>query len=467
MQARERPSLEASQAQHAFVGAGLLRREHDVLLATGHHDGDRQRGQRSPDVFEKAEGLCIRCVEIVEDDRERARARDAGQKGQHRLEQAKPRRIPRARQDSPAARRRVWNDPGQVRALHRAERLEGLGVGVEELAQYAGPAPVGRRALHESPGRRHLGPRRPRTLGQELGRAGLPDASLAGEEEDATVTREGRIEGGTRAGEDLAPTDVQRCRIVFDGRIGLGLDGACEAIAATGKRDDGLGIAGRIADRAPRQADRPGERRLRDDGVRPDGGEQLVLRNRTVSVVDQTGDQLEDLRLDRDDLPFPSQLEARRVELVMTEGEPHRLLLPPMRSPTSGPRPERRFRHERRQLGRADDARPRPTNIRDRVHDPHRRRDHALLGEVPAVHPSCSSHARSGSPVEHDAIGPVPRRRRPVRARCPAPSGSRARSRSRRARRRPRSSRSARRRPCPPRSPRPRPRAAASVTRFS
>ena len=69
--------------------------------------------------------------------------------------------------------------------------------------------------------------------------------------------------------------------------------------------------------------DTTGQSGLAHEAVSPDVVEQLLLRHRTVAVLDQVPKHVEDLRLDVARLSPPAQFEALRVELELLELEDH------------------------------------------------------------------------------------------------------------------------------------------------
>ncbi len=72
-----------------------------------------------------------------------------------------------------------------------------------------------------------------------------------------------------------------------------------------------------------RRADRPGEGALADRHVGPHGVEELALRHRAVSVLEQVDEQVEHLGLGLDGLAPAAQLEHVRVEHTVGEAELH------------------------------------------------------------------------------------------------------------------------------------------------
>jgi hypothetical protein len=111
------------------------------------------------------------------------------------------------------------------------------------------------------------------------------------------------------------------CRAAVVGnRRGLDANGRLEAIAAARDRGDHRRLSAAVADRAPRQADRTRDRAFRDDGVRPDPLEDLLLRDDPLALARQVQEQLEHLRLQQHHLAATPELEPLLVELVLSEG---------------------------------------------------------------------------------------------------------------------------------------------------
>ena len=76
-----------------------------------------------------------------------------------------------------------------------------------------------------------------------------------------------------------------------------------------------------IADRLARGVDAARKRGFRDDAALPDVLEQIVLGDDVVAMLHQMHQQIEHLRLDRDDLAAAAQLAAVGVEQVVGELE--------------------------------------------------------------------------------------------------------------------------------------------------
>ena len=91
--------------------------------------------------------------------------------------------------------------------------------------------------------------------------------------------------------------------------------------AAVDRLDDPL-VTTRVADRPPNRFDAARQRRLGHEPVAPNLVQQLGLGHHPISVTDQVGEDVEDLRLDGDDLAAATQLQAPHTQFEVTE--PHR-----------------------------------------------------------------------------------------------------------------------------------------------
>ena len=69
-----------------------------------------------------------------------------------------------------------------------------------------------------------------------------------------------------------------------------------------------------VADRAPKRRNPARQRRLGDDSAAPDFGKQIILADNPLALADQEAQEIEDLRLDRDDLGATPQLAPVDVE---------------------------------------------------------------------------------------------------------------------------------------------------------
>jgi hypothetical protein len=76
-------------------------------------------------------------------------------------------------------------------------------------------------------------------------------------------------------------------------------------------------IVAAVAECAPCRADAGVERRLRDDAAVPDGVEQLVLTDDSVTISNEVNEQIEHLRLGVNDRAGASQLPPRDVDLEL------------------------------------------------------------------------------------------------------------------------------------------------------
>ena len=103
------------------------------------------------------------------------------------------------------------------------------------------------------------------------------------------------------------------------GDVRRAADGGDELVAAAVHGADHLLRCAVVADGDPGGSHPAGERRLADEAVPPDRVQQLRLRHDPVAVLDQVGQDVEDLRLDVHRRPAPPDLEARRVDHTVVE----------------------------------------------------------------------------------------------------------------------------------------------------
>jgi hypothetical protein len=97
------------------------------------------------------------------------------------------------------------------------------------------------------------------------------------------------------------------------------LAGPDEADALALQRlDQPLLLAG-VADRLARRVEAARHRGIGDDAALPDRADQFVLRDDAVAVLDQVGQEIEHLRLDRHRGTPPPQLAPAGVELAVIE----------------------------------------------------------------------------------------------------------------------------------------------------
>ena len=87
---------------------------------------------------------------------------------------------------------------------------------------------------------------------------------------------------------------------------------------ARGGPDDALLLAA-VADGAPRGVDAAGERRFGYDAAVPHGGNQIILADHAIAVADQKNQQVEDLRLGRDERALATQLAPVGIKNVIFE----------------------------------------------------------------------------------------------------------------------------------------------------
>jgi hypothetical protein len=89
---------------------------------------------------------------------------------------------------------------------------------------------------------------------------------------------------------------------------------------AGGGADEALLLAV-VADGAPRGVDAARERRFGYDAPVPYPSDQVVLADHAVAIADQKSEEVEDLRLDRDERAFGTQLAPLEIENVVSEKE--------------------------------------------------------------------------------------------------------------------------------------------------
>jgi len=65
------------------------------------------------------------------------------------------------------------------------------------------------------------------------------------------------------------------------------------------------------------------ERRIRNDPAAPDRSDKIVLTNHAVAVLDEIQQQVEHLRLKRDELGAPPKLPAIRIEYLVFKAKLH------------------------------------------------------------------------------------------------------------------------------------------------
>ena len=113
----------------------------------------------------------------------------------------------------------------------------------------------------------------------------------------------------------------RRGRLIFRLRSRLNIPDEPEALAQDGA-DQPLLVAA-VAQRAARGVDAGRQRRFRHDTPVPDGVEQLVLGDDTLALADEVADEVEHLRLDRDDRAPATQFAASRIEREILEIKCH------------------------------------------------------------------------------------------------------------------------------------------------
>jgi hypothetical protein len=74
-----------------------------------------------------------------------------------------------------------------------------------------------------------------------------------------------------------------------------------------------------VADGSARRVDAAGQRRFRDDPPAPDRLQEIVLADDAVAILHQIDQEVEDLRLDRDQPGAVAQLAPAYIECVVAE----------------------------------------------------------------------------------------------------------------------------------------------------
>ena len=86
-----------------------------------------------------------------------------------------------------------------------------------------------------------------------------------------------------------------------------------------------------VADGLARGVNAAGEGRFRDDAAMPDRRNQIVLADHAVAVLDQKDQEIEHLRLERNQFPGVLELTRVRVELIFFKAI-EQLVLRPLRA---------------------------------------------------------------------------------------------------------------------------------------
>src|SRR5262245_22397182 len=94
---------------------------------------------------------------------------------------------------------------------------------------------------------------------------------------------------------------------------------ANEAQALAWDRPHQLLLIAAIADRLAHRIDAAVEGRIRNNPATPYGRDQIVLADHAVAILDEIDQEIENLRLDRDDRAARAQLPALRVEHKILE----------------------------------------------------------------------------------------------------------------------------------------------------
>ena len=116
------------------------------------------------------------------------------------------------------------------------------------------------------------------------------------------------------------------------------LDGRYQAEAAAADGANAALLGAVIAQRLAQRLDAAAERGIRDDAVLPDALEDLFLGDQAVTVLQEEKQQVENLRLNRNNLLAPPQLEGGGVDDAAVDPEEHGLRAFFMRRPAGATR---------------------------------------------------------------------------------------------------------------------------------
>jgi hypothetical protein len=105
------------------------------------------------------------------------------------------------------------------------------------------------------------------------------------------------------------------CRV---GSLRVAYD-ADEADALAWKGLDQTLCLAAVADRAPRRIDARSKRRFGNDAAMPDGCDEIVPADHAILVADQVFQEIEDLRLDRNQIGAAPQLAPVGIESAVVE----------------------------------------------------------------------------------------------------------------------------------------------------
>jgi hypothetical protein len=115
----------------------------------------------------------------------------------------------------------------------------------------------------------------------------------------------------------------QRKRIVdLAFRLGLwfpGFHGCDPAHALSGKRAHKFLLVAAVADGPAHRVNAAGQGRFRDDAAAPDRFNQIVLADDAIAIRDEINQNVENLRLDRDNGAAQAQFTALAVEREILE----------------------------------------------------------------------------------------------------------------------------------------------------
>ena len=280
-----------------------------------------------PERLEEPERLGLHRVQVVEKERDRALRCRLREECLHRVEEAEAVRGVGVRGVRDGIGVQLGDESCEVAALRGRERVDCLRQGVRDEAQHARPRPVDRIVALDAPCGRDERAGAPCPLGEDLGRAALPDAGFPGQQQDPPVPGERFGNRSLEPVEELAPADVARARIL-DARPRRGrfayrdlADRRLESIPAARDRRDHCARLAAISESGARNAHRARQRALGDLRVGPDRFEDLLLGDDPVAMTDQEEQEVEHLRLEREPFAPLAQLEALLIELVLPEGE--------------------------------------------------------------------------------------------------------------------------------------------------
>src|SRR5262245_14037583 len=98
---------------------------------------------------------------------------------------------------------------------------------------------------------------------------------------------------------------------------------ADEAHALARDRPHQLLLVAAVADCLAHRIDAAVEGRIRNNSATPYGRDQIILADDAVAILDEIDQEIENLRLDRDDRATRAQLPALRLERKISECKQH------------------------------------------------------------------------------------------------------------------------------------------------